>query len=123
MSIRSSRTVVALALLASVILSGCHGWRPQTSPTAGAQLPNPARVTPMEGSEIVLRNATVSQDSLVGTGERGQRVALPLSQVRRVEARRVDGGRTALLVGGILAAVLGLVALAASNIPPSYGDF
>ena len=64
--------------------------------------------------------------SIVGTGERSGgagRVAIPLSQVRRVEAWRTDGGRTALLTVGILAGVLGLVVLAAANVPPSYGEF
>ena len=125
MFFKSSRCVVGL-ILASTLLSGCHGWRPQANPTPGAQLPNPARVTRTDGSVLVLRGAAVSQDSITGTAERSGgagRVAIPLSQVRSIDARGMDGGRTALLTVGILAGLLGLVALAASNIPPSYGEF
>lgn len=116
------RAGVGFIFLASTVLSGCHGWRAQANPTPDAQLPNPARVTRTDGSVLVLRGAVVSQDSITGTAERS-RVAIPLSQVRSIDARRMDGDRTALLGLGILAGVFGLVALAASNIPPSYGEF
>lgn len=116
------RAVVGFIFLASMVLSGCQGWRAQTNPTPGAQLANPARVTRTDGSVVVMRDAAVSRDSVAGTGEAG-RVAIPLSEVRSIEARRMDGGRTALLTVGILAGLLGLVVLAASNVPPSYGEF
>ena len=116
------RAVAGFVFLASTVLSGCQGWRAQTSPMPGAQLSNPARVTRTDGSVVVVRDATVSRDSVAGTGEAG-RVAIPLSEVRSIEARRMDGGRTALLTVGILAGLLGLVVLAVSNVPPSYGEF
>jgi hypothetical protein len=119
---RSPRFVIGLVLLASMTLSGCHGWRSQTNPPSGAQLPDPARITRTDASVVVLRDAAVSRDSIVGQVDRSggtERVAIPLSQVRRIDARGMDGGRTALLGAGILAGLLGLAVLAAASIPPS----
>ena len=122
MRLKSPRVVAGFVFLASMALSGCHGWRAQANPTPGAQLPNPARVTRTDGSVVVMRDAAVARDSVAGTGEAG-RVAIPLSEVRSIEARGMNGGRTALLTVGILAGVFGLVVLAATSIPPSYGEF
>lgn len=123
---KSPRSVIALLLLASMTLSGCQGWRAQTNPPSGAQLPNPARITRTDESMLVLRNAAVSHDSIVGqVGRSGatERVAVPLSQVRRIDARRMDGARTALLGAGVLVGVFGLVVLAASSVPPGPGPY
>lgn len=115
------RRVIGFVLFASMTLSACHGWRSQTAPSSGTQLPNPVRVTRME-SVILLRDAVVARDSIIGRAYRpggSERVAVPLSDVRRIEGRGMDGGRTALLGAGILAGVLGLAILAAASIPPS----
>jgi hypothetical protein len=114
-------SVIGLVFLASMTLSGCHGWRSRTNPPSGAQLPNPARITRTDESVLVLRDAAVSHDSIVGQADRSgeaERVAIPLSQVRRIDARGVDGTRTALLGVGVLVGLFGLVVLAASSVPP-----
>jgi hypothetical protein len=123
---RSPRSVVGLVLLASMSLSGCHGWRAQPNPPSGAQLPSPARITRTDESVLVLRDAAVSHDSIVGQVDRSGeavRVAIPLSQVRSIDARRMDGARTALLGVGVLGGLLGLVVLAAANVPPGPGPY
>ena len=118
---RFPRCVFGLVLFASMTLSGCHGWRSQTNPPSGA-LPNPARITRTDASVVVLRDAEVSRDSIVGQVDGGAgRVAIPLSQVQRIDARGMDGGRTALLGVGILVGLFGLVVLAVANTPPGPG--
>ncbi|HVG43198.1 MAG TPA: hypothetical protein VM890_00655 [Longimicrobium sp.] len=69
-----------------------------------------ARVTRGEGPPILLDNVTIGRDSLVGRERAGPRtrVAIPLSDVRTVEARRTDPVGTAAVV---LVTVIGVIAL------------
>jgi hypothetical protein len=54
-----------------------------------------ARVTSNTGQTRELRMVVVRGDSLVGQTEQGERVALHLQEVQRVEVRQVSVGRTA----------------------------
>jgi hypothetical protein len=113
MSILSSRLrtlLVALPLLAS--LGACYSWsrRPAASPEPDRFrfLSGPVRVTRTEGPPIVLVGVRIGRDSLFGD-ERARpyrRVAIPLSDVRKVEARRVDPLTTGAVVVLSLAAFI-----------------
>ena len=95
-------------------LTACHTWRPvQLAPTPGFQekervrvVRSRVRVVRSNGSRIELASPSIVDDSLVGQGRRPDtRVANPMTEVRRVETRRLSTMRTVLLVGGVAVAV------------------
>ena len=99
-------------------LTACHTWRPvQLAPTPGFQEKERVRVVRSNGSRIELASPSIVDDSLVGQGRRPDtRVAIPMTEVRRVETRRLSTMRTVLLVGGVAVAVyLAVGAYAASH--------
>jgi len=64
--------------------------------------PTVVYVTHHSRAVIVIANPRVSGDTVHGTYAGDTRpVAVPLSQVQSVEAIRRDGGRTAVLIGGV----------------------
>ena len=114
---------IVLAALATS-LGACTTWGRQRMPAPGQdRFFATARVTRAEGPPLLLDNVTVGRDSLVGrepTGAR-TRVAIPLSDVRTVEARRTDPLGTAAVV---VVTVVGVIALWAAYALRSLGtDF
>jgi len=63
----------------------------------------PYRVTTMDGVEHNTRDLEVRADSVMFTAEK--RYELARSDVKRVERLEADGGKTALVVAGVLAVV------------------
>ena len=110
----SSRSAVSVVLLAAFFTSGCFGWgtQPTPAPSSTQRLPDPARITRLDTSTLILRDAAVSGDSIVGqSGD--QRVAVALADVRKVEGQEVDFLKTAgtsfvvsIVVIGVTAAVV-----------------
>jgi hypothetical protein len=106
----TTRARRAFSCVAFVALgAGCTTWRSHDVESSRAVLrrgARPARVTLTDGRTLVLRHAMLAGDSVVaavadrpsGAG----RVALALSDVRRVETREVDRTRT---FGAVLAGV------------------
>lgn len=83
-----------LLLLMMAPMGACTRWVPVTSPEPSAEaartIPR-ARVTPVEGEPMLLRDVRVTADSVVGwrplpTGR--ERIALHRDQVRLVEEQR-----------------------------------
>jgi len=102
---------LTLAILLAVSLGACSTWSRQPIPTPGEdRFFATARVTPVEGAPILLDNVTVSRDSVVGRArnESHARVAIPVSAVRMVEARRPDAIGTAAVV---MVTIIGTIAL------------
>jgi hypothetical protein len=109
-----SRSAVSVVLLAALFTSGCFGWGTQPTPTLSStqRLPDPVRVTRLDTSTLILRDAAVSGDSIVGhSGD--QRVAVALADVQKVEGQEVDFLKTAgtsfmvtLVIVGVTAAVV-----------------
>jgi hypothetical protein len=77
-----------------LLLGGCTTWEepPAPSPTEARAIHGLVRVTRSDGSSMELGDARVQRDSIVGTPRRNAdaRVAIALSDVRRVEVERVD---------------------------------
>jgi hypothetical protein len=102
------RLALALPLIAA--LGACTTWRPGpiSAPGGNTFLEGPVRVTRTDGATVQLRHATISRDSIVGL-ERASphaRVAIPVAEVRRVEARRANRVGTAVVVAvPVIAAV------------------
>ena len=112
---RIRRLLLPLVLLSA--LSACQSWNGHRMRPAPRELPSPLRVTLTDGSRLVVWNAEVRSDSLVGlVGRRPQertRAAVPLSQVRLTEARGVDFVATTGLTAAVTLVVAVTVVFAA----------
>jgi len=91
-------------LLLPCYLAACTSW--QTQELAPEQVlaqeqPDQVRVTLSDGQRLELRYPAVHGDTLTGMREARQ-VAVPLERVSRLELREADGGKTLLLVGGVM---------------------
>lgn len=95
------RVTAAVSLVAT---TGCVSLRPVWDPARFIAETKPPVVYVMKGTEAVLTitNPRVSGDTVHGTlpGE-SLPVALPLSDVQNIGTVRLNGRRTALLVGGV----------------------
>jgi hypothetical protein len=105
---------MSIALLIA-LLPSCYRWQEYgTSPQAALRAkPNSTLYISRTGDSVtVLRDPAVVGDSLVGkgvpahAGGPGPRVAIPLTEVEGVRTRRMNGGQTAGLVGGLVAGAL-----------------
>jgi hypothetical protein len=100
-----------------LLLGGCMGWaeRPAPAPAASRIIHGPVRVTRTDGSSVVLADAIVRDDSIMGAPNHNPDtgVSLPLSNVRKVEVRHIDVASTtwAVLTGGAAAARVALYIL------------
>jgi hypothetical protein len=108
--LRSMFLAVVIAFLPS-----CYRWQdygPKPQAALQAQPRSALHVSRVGGTAVELRNAGVIEDSLVGegiaprTGAPGPRIVIPFSQVERVRTRRLNGGKTAVLIGGVVAGAL-----------------
>jgi len=115
MSILSSRLrtlAVALPLIAS--LGACFSWRrgPAASPEPDRFVGGPVRVTRAGGPPVVLTGVTIGRDSLFGNehAKPHRRVAIPVSEVRKLEEPRVNPLATVALVVLTVTAAVAVVA-------------
>ena len=118
---------VALALFV-LYLPACTTWRAQSFPAQAVirdDHPKRIRLTRLDGSRVELTNPRIVGDSIVGTrpGWRGfvDGPAVALDDIRIVETREIDDGKTTALVVGLGIAglaVAAVVAAAAQDDPP-----
>lgn len=110
---RRSVSRLALGLVMTLSLSACSTWRSQWDHPRSVlerTRPDRVRVVKEDGTETVLRQPRVADDSLIGEGERGK-AAIPLTEVNHVEVKRGNGLGPAALVSAILiGGTLGLLA-------------
>jgi hypothetical protein len=118
----SIRRVVS-ALLLVTYLPACTSFQATTQPVADLTAPPKSvekmRVITTKGATIELEYPRVVNDTLYGgpvtsTTKAGP-IAVPVTDIRTIEIRKSDGGKTVALIVGI-GAVLALLAVAASNI-------
>ncbi len=83
-------------------LGGCSTWGRRPAPIQPHRqfVRGPVRVTRTDGSRIVLDRVTFGADGVTGRehARPHARIAIPASEVRRVEARRADPLRTSAVV-------------------------
>ena len=99
MRVRQSRIACLLLLL---YLPACTSWQvgtPAPAEFVEREHPQKVRVTRTDGATLELKAPAVREDSLVGTVGQDSTVSLALSEVRSVEAKRTDAGKTLLLIG------------------------
>lgn len=103
---------LTLASLLALSLGACTQWsrRPPPAPGEDRFFAGPVRVTRADGVPFLLDNVTVGADSVVGreTVEPRRRIALPVSDVRSVEARATNPLATAAVVVLSVAAAIGV---------------
>lgn len=100
-----------------LLIAACTTWsQPKPPETALAHVDQqPIQVARADHSTIVLKNASVQGDSLIGVADDGSnaRVAIPVSEIQGVSQRDVDAPRTLALTGGIILSALGVLFIAA----------
>jgi hypothetical protein len=108
---------LAVAISLALALGACHSWsrRPVASPEADRDrfLGGPVRVTRAGGPPVVLVGVRIGRDSLFGN-ERARpyrRVAIPVSDMRKVETQRVDPLETVAVVMLSAAAAVTVIAV------------
>lgn len=111
----STRTrVIAISLL--LLTTACMTWtRPEPPDAALSRVDaKPIQVTRADHSTIILKNASVQDDSLVGIADDGSntRVAIPISEIQGVSQLHLDTPRSLALTGGVLLSALGLLVIA-----------
>jgi hypothetical protein len=113
------RRVIASVLLGTMLASGCMSApRTVASPRTYIPMNRPSRVwlTTADGERMVVTGARILPgDTLFARSMSGEEVWLHLSQIERVQARQLDKKKTALVVGGALAAAGIVVALASGT--------
>jgi len=110
---RPFRNVIATVCAVSTI--GCHVTRNVNlveNPDAASR-PKEIEVVTRSGSTIVVYSPVIARDSLRGYSdqERATPIVLATSDIQVARARALSGGRTALLVTGIVAAAVAAVFL------------
>ena len=124
--------------------AGCSAWKRQHSGVEALLTrpdpPRKVRVTLLDGSRVEFRSPAIRGDSLFGMmgyavhhGNRWDETGwalsgVPLADIRRVELRKFDAGRTLLLVGVGVGATVAIVAIANGNDPkpnppPNSGNY
>ena len=95
--LRSIETVIVLFVVAA-----CHGWSTTETPTPARQLagnPQRARVVLTDGSTILVKNPSISADTLIGTADLAGtdsvvRVAIPMTRIKTLEVPKLSFLRT-----------------------------
>jgi len=107
------RGMVQHALLSAFLLTlGCTGWQSvpvDAVPSRSATL----RVQLRDGTSVIIREATVRADSIVGVRSGSMPlvpVAVALTQVARIEVAETDRSKTAKVIIGV--AIFGAAAFA-----------
>ena len=112
--IRVRSQLIAIPLL--LLTTACMTWGRQEAPgtvLSRAEM-KPIRIARTDHSTIVLKDASVQNDSLIGTADDGSyaRVAIPISEIRGVSEQRIDAPRSLALAGIIVLSALGAVVAA-----------
>jgi len=108
-SLRNASRRAVSSLLLVVYLPGCTFWQATSTPLpelTGPPNPPPlVRITPVDGERIEIQDPRVHGDSLIGgTVPDTGWVFIPLADIKKVEIRKRNVPKTALVV--VLAAAL-----------------
>lgn len=112
------RMVCMVTLLA--ILPSCISYQARSMDLLADGHPRPIRVTLADRSRLIFSDASIVNDTIVSSGSLSglsgseTRDRVPLQDARLIEVRRVDVGRTALLILGVSAGVMALLGIAAA---------
>jgi hypothetical protein len=106
---------LVLPLLLLAALAACQGWYRQPLGPEPRTLPSPARLTLVDGTRYVVYGAAVERDSVISVvGRAGERTrwAVPISDVRRIDAQETHAAE----ISGIIATGLIVLIIAAGTV-------
>ena len=107
------------AVLLCGAVTACHTWQPSPSAIQQNDLKDSrVRVHMTNGARLEMRVARLDPDSLIGR-DRGNRVAVALADIQRVDTAQFSSDGTAVAVVVGVVAALGLFALVIA----ASGDF
>jgi hypothetical protein len=112
------RAVCTDCVVGALLLNACYAWHAvELSPPRSFGENERVRVVRTNGSTSEVVAVRLVDDSLVSRRPgAATRVAIPITDIRRAETRRLNTGRTVLLVAGVAVAVyLAVGAFAASQ--------
>ena len=121
MRLRRSRMTCLTALLGCHALTACSSWQSRDL-QLGVNPNTEVLVTRRDGTKLVVVGATVQGDTVRGFGLRRSAdapppvIAMPMSEVERMQVRQHDGGRTFLLAAGLTAALAALLTVIATAV-------
>lgn len=110
---------VGSMLLVSMLLAlvGCMTWTQPAppGPSLSRVSQHPIQIARTDHSTIIIKNASVQGDSLIGVAADGSnaRISIPISEIQGVSTRELDPGRSLALTGGIILSALGVLFIAA----------
>ena len=111
---RISRRPLLVLLPLVLSASGCISWgtQPTPEPSSSRRLPDPVRVTRRDQSVLMLADAVVSGDSIVGyAGREKVRSAVALADVQTIQAQKTNFFATVGLTTAITLAVTGIAVI------------
>jgi hypothetical protein len=106
-------------LFAAVATMACVSWRqepvPQSGSRAATRLPSEILVVTADGRTTTVRDPEIVGDSLIGSeagrNDNARSIRLALRDIRELEARRPDAGRSLLMATAIGVGSFALFAL------------
>ena len=109
----SSRRMIGLMLL-STQLAACTTWRVQQLAPARLMTerhPNSVRITRADQTRLVIAQPTIVGDTLIGAADvtrlgAGKPLHVAVDDIRLIETRQVDAGRTIALFLGVPAVAI-----------------
>jgi hypothetical protein len=113
-------------VVATCLMCGCAGWNQvrQVPPADYVSSRGPGRVrVALPETSLVLYSPSVKEDSLVGFLGQGQptaRVAVPASEIRKLEVRGFSDTTAAVFTGGCVALAVALAIISANHHPAMY---
>lgn len=103
------RRTIPVLILSFWLSTGCVVWRVAPLTPVSDTTTQTLRLTRHSGEIIVLTDAIVSRDSIVGVSD-GNLVSIPRPDVMRVEQERVSWSRTLVRAGLVFILFFGVVA-------------
>jgi hypothetical protein len=121
-------TAIVLGVCFFFQISGCTSWSAQPTQVLAQKSYDVVRVIQNDGSRAEVFEPRVADDSLSGfaggpsTSHQAKAVRIALADIRYLEIRKGDAGKTVLLVAGIGITLLLVAAIAAATSDISFGN-
>ena len=99
------RRPLCLILLATQLLTACTSWRVESTPLPDrlrADPPSSVRLWLRDSTRLEIRDPRWVSDSVAGTGERKQPIAIPAADITGYATRHFSAGKTIGLVGAVI---------------------
>jgi len=91
--------------MCATVLAGCSAWKPtEIAPqaTVTRNLPDPMRITLSDGRQVQLARPRIQADTLRAFDEARRRVAIPVTDITRIESRKTNTFALFLMGAGVI---------------------